>query len=66
MITNMSKMFSYCSSLTKINLSNFTTINVTNIGSMFRGCSSLTNLDLSNFNADNVTNLNICSVFAHL
>ena len=34
-------MFSGCSSLTNINLSNFNTQNVTDMGWMFNGCSSL-------------------------
>ena len=51
-------MFSGCSSLTNINLSNFNTQNVTNMSDMFFGCSSLTNLDLSSFNTPKVTNLN--------
>ena len=48
-------MYSDCSSLTNINLSNFNTNNVINMGSMFYKCSSLTNLNLSNFNTNNVT-----------
>ena len=55
--TDLSSMFSYCSSLTSINLSNFNTNNVTNMGSMFSSCSSLTSINLSNFNTNNVTNM---------
>ena len=36
-------MFCRCSSLTKIDLSNFNTKNVTNMGGMFFGCSSIRN-----------------------
>ena len=50
----MYSMFSGCSSLTSLNLSNFDTSLVTNIRSMFYGCSNLTSLDLSNFNTSNV------------
>ena len=50
-------VFSGCSSLTNLNLSNFNTQNVTNMASMFNGCFSLTNLDLSNFNTQNVINM---------
>ena len=50
-------MFKECSSLTKIDLSNFNTKNVTNMYSMFSGCSSLTKIDLSNFNTKKVTNM---------
>ena len=53
-LSNTNYMFSGCSSLTNLNLSNFNTQNVTNMGYMFYGCSSLTNLNLSNFNTQNV------------
>ena len=36
-------MFSGCSSLTNLNLSNFNTNNVTNMGCMFFECKNLTN-----------------------
>ena len=49
-LSNTCYMFSDCSSLININLSNFNTQNVTNMNSMFDGCSSLTNINLSNFN----------------
>ena len=45
----MSSMFSYCSSLTSLDLSNFDTSLVTSMNYMFKNCSSLTSLDLSNF-----------------
>ena len=54
---NMSGMFSFCSSLTSLNLSNFNTNNVTDMRYMFSDCSSLTSLNLSNFNTNNVTNM---------
>ena len=56
-LTNTNHMFSDCSSLTNINLSNFNTQNVTNMSCMFSNCSSLTNINLSNFNTQNVTNM---------
>ena len=56
-VTNMEKIFYWCSSLTNLNLSNFNTSNVTNMEYMFSGCSSLTSLDLSSFNTSNVTNM---------
>ena len=56
-ITNANSMFAECSSLTKINLSNFNTDNITNMHSMFEGCSSLTCIDLSNFNTNNVIDM---------
>ena len=51
-------MFSGCSSLKKINLSNFNTSNVTDMSYMFNGCSSLKDLNISNFNTDNVYYMN--------
>ena len=49
-------MFSKCSSLKKLNLSNFNANNVTNMSYMFNKCSSLKELNLSNFNIRNITN----------
>ena len=51
-------MFSDCSFLTSLNLSNFNTNNVKNMSYMFSDCSFLTSLNLSNFNNNNVTNMN--------
>ena len=53
----MNHMFSDCSSLTSLNLSNFNTNNVTNMWYMFHNCPSLTYLNLSNFNSKNVKNM---------
>jgi surface protein len=53
----MSGMFSYCRSLTTLDLSNFDTSNVTNMGFMFESCVSLTSLDVSNFDTSSVTNM---------
>jgi len=53
LITKCNYMFSHCSSLINLNLSNFNTQNVTEMNSMFSFCSSLTNLNLSNFNTQN-------------
>ena len=49
----MNGMFSGCSSLTNINLSNLNTKNVTDMRCIFDHCYSLTNIDLSNFNTKN-------------
>ena len=57
-VTNMSRMFKYCTSLTSLDVSHFNTDNVTDMGGMFYYCSSLTSLDVSNFNTKNVANLN--------
>lgn len=53
-VTSMYYMFSDCSSLTSLDLSNFDTSNVTDIERMFNDCNSLTTLDLSNWNTSNV------------
>ena len=57
-VTDMSNMFSYCSSLTELDLSNFDTSNVTDMRGMFDNCGNLTSLDLSNFDTSNVTDMN--------
>ena len=48
-VTSMNGMFSSCSSLTKLDLSGFTTSLVYDMNGMFQGCSSLAELDLSSF-----------------
>ena len=55
--TNTSFMFSLCSSLIKLDLSNFNTLNVTDMSCMFLRCISLTNLEISNLNTENVINM---------
>ena len=55
-------MFSKCSSLKELNLSNFNTSNVSNMYCMFFGCSSLKELNFSDFNINNV--INIGSMFS--
>ena len=56
-VTDMSSMFSWCNSLTRLDVSNFNTENVTDMGGMFGACESIVSLDLSNFNTENVTNM---------
>ena len=63
-LTNTNYMFSYCSSLTSLNLSNFNTNYVTNMSYMFYYCSSLTSLNLSNFNTKYVTDMS--SIFRNV
>jgi len=58
-VTSMECMFSYCSSLTSLDLSNFNTVSVTTMSEMFYGCSGLTSLDVSSFNTANVTNMSL-------
>ena len=50
-------MFSGCSSLEELNLSNFNTNKVINMSAMFLGCSSLKELNISNFNTNKVINM---------
>ena len=47
-------MFTKCSKLEEIDVSNFNTSNVKNIGSMFYLCKSLREIDLSNFDTRKV------------
>jgi surface protein len=54
---NCGNMFSDCTALTSLDLSNFNTANVTTMISMFYGCTALTSLDLSNFNTAKVTTM---------
>ena len=51
-------LFNGCSSIKKLNLSDFSAIKVKQIGSMFKGCSSLKELDLSNFNTNDDPDMN--------
>ena len=57
----MRNMFSRCSSLINLNLSNFNTQNVKDMDGLFSHCYSLVNLNLSNFNTQNVKIWDICS-----
>ncbi|WP_407433055.1 BspA family leucine-rich repeat surface protein [Methanobrevibacter sp.] len=56
-VYNMGSMFSGCTSLTSLNVSNFNTSNVTNMSAMFSNCKSLTSLDLSSFDTSNVESM---------
>ena len=58
-ITDVSYMFSGCSSLTSLDVSSFDTSNVMNMSSIFSGCSSLTSLDLSGLDTSNVTDMGV-------
>ena len=63
-------MFSDCSTLSSLDLSNFNTAIVTNMSYMFNGCSALSSLDLSNFNTAIVSDMSLmfggCSVLSSL
>ena len=69
-VTSMSLMFSGCSALTTLNLSNFDTQSVTNMRGMFYNCHALTTLNVSNFDTQNVTNMSnmfsVCSALTTL
>ena len=56
-VTNMSNMFSFCVSLTSLDVSNFDTAKVTNMRWMFYSCNGLTSLNISNFDTADVTNM---------
>ena len=56
-VTDMSYMFSNCTSLDSLDLSSFNTENVTNMSFMFFNCTSLASLDLSSFNTKSVTDM---------
>ena len=56
-MTDMSGMFSYCSSLKSLDLSSFDTSQVTDMAEMFKICSTLESLDLSSFDTSQVTDM---------
>ena len=56
-VTNITKMFSGCSSLTSVDLSSLNTSSVTNISNMFYGCTSLTLINLNNCDFSNVDSM---------
>ena len=57
-ITNMSRMFMNCESLSFLDISKWNLVNVTNISYMFYGCKKLKKLpDLSGWNTSNITNM---------
>ena len=56
-VTNMSGMFGYCKSLTKLNIDNWDVSNVTDMFYIFNKCWSLTKLNISNWDVSNVTDM---------
>ena len=56
-VTNMTNMFSGCSSLQTLDMSNFDTSKVTNMVGMFSSCASLQTLYLSGWDTSKVTNM---------
>lgn len=57
-VTTMESMFTYCESMTSLDLSTFNTANVEDMTTMFLGCLNLTSLDLTSFNTSSLTNMN--------
>ena len=57
--TSMKSMFSGCSNLKSIDLTNFDTSNVKSMASMFNSCRLLTTINLSNFDTINVTTMSM-------
>lgn len=55
---SMSYMFTLCSTLTSLDVSNFDTSKATSMTGMFDNCSSITLLDVSNFDTSKVTGMN--------
>ena len=53
----VSANFSYCYSLTSLDVSEWDTSAITNMSSMFNTCSSLTSLDVSGWDTSKVTNM---------
>jgi len=56
-ITDMSYMFSDCTSLINITINNLNTSSVINMENMFANCKSLISINLSNFNFDSTQNM---------
>lgn len=57
-MTDMSRMFYYCTELTNLDLSTWNVDNVINMSSIFNRCSKLTNINVSTWNTSQVTNMN--------
>ena len=56
-VTDMTRMFAGCSSLTDLDIASFNTSKVKSMNRMFFNCGSLTELDLSAFDTENVINM---------
>ena len=69
-VTTMANLFNGCTSLTKVNTSNFDTSKVTNMVYAFQNCKSLISLDVSNFNTSYVIDMScmfdLCSSLVSL
>ena len=58
MMTDMYRMFRYCSLLQNIDVSSWDVSNVTNMNGVFEGCTQLQSLDVSNWDVGGVTTMN--------
>ena len=56
-VTTMKEMFSGCTNLSSLTITNFDTSKVTNMQAMFHNCRSLSSLNLSKFNTSSVENM---------
>lgn len=56
-VTDMNRMFYFCSALTEIDLSGFNTDLVEDMSGMFYRCTTLQSIDVSPFNTENVTDM---------
>ena len=69
-LTNMSCLFSDCTSLKEIDLESFDTSQVTDMSDMFYNCSSLKKIHISNLNTEKVKNMSFmfhsCSLIKEL
>ena len=69
-VKTMSYMFYNCTSIKKLDLTNFNTIQTTHLNNMFATCTNLKEIDLSSFNTKNVINMahlfNKCSNISNL
>ena len=57
-MTDMYRMFRYCSQLQSLDVSNWDVSNVTSMNGMFEGCSQLQSLDVSKWDVSNATLIN--------
>ena len=55
----MGYLFSFCSKIEYIDISNFNTQNVIDMGSMLCDCLSLTSIEVSKFNTKNVRDMSL-------
>ena len=64
-VKNMSGMFCFCYSLTKLDIGNWDVSNVANMSSMFYNCQSLTKLDIGGWNTSKVKDMSRMFNYCH-